>query len=63
MTILVTGATGTIGRHVVDHLTRRGADVRARVRDPGPVVRVLQEGGCFQQMRQTGAVRLLTLEA
>ncbi len=34
MTILVTGATGTIGRHVVDHLTRRGADVRALVRDP-----------------------------
>ena len=34
----------------------------ARVRDPGPVVRVLQEGGCFQQIRQTGAVRLLTLE-
>ncbi|SFM32832.1 SDR family oxidoreductase [Methylobacterium pseudosasicola] len=34
MTILVTGATGTIGRHVVDHLVRRGADVRALVRDP-----------------------------
>lgn len=35
----------------------------ARVLDPAPVVRVLQEGGCFQQIRQTGAVRLLTLEA
>ncbi|WP_257166317.1 SDR family oxidoreductase [Bradyrhizobium sp. SRS-191] len=34
MTILVTGATGTVGRHVVDHLTKRGADVRALVRDP-----------------------------
>ena len=34
MTILVTGATGTIGRHVVDHLVQRGADVRALVRDP-----------------------------
>lgn len=34
MTILVTGATGTIGRHVVDNLARRGADVRALVRDP-----------------------------
>lgn len=34
----------------------------ARVLDPAPVVRVLQEGGCFQQIRQTGAVRLLTLE-
>lgn len=35
MTILVTGATGTIGRHVVDQLLHRGADVRALVRDPG----------------------------
>eukprot|EP01032_Pedospumella_encystans_P003829 gene3829-4526_t len=34
MTILVTGATGRIGRHVVDHLIQRGADVRALVRDP-----------------------------
>ncbi|NZA25465.1 NmrA/HSCARG family protein [Luteimonas sp. SJ-92] len=34
MTILVTGATGTIGRHVVEQLTQRGADVRALVRDP-----------------------------
>jgi len=34
MTILVTGATGTIGRHVVDNLAKRGADVRALVRDP-----------------------------
>lgn len=34
MTILVTGATGTIGRQVVDNLVRRGADVRALVRDP-----------------------------
>ena len=34
MTILVTGATGTIGRHVVDHLVQHGADVRALVRDP-----------------------------
>ncbi|CCD86843.1 conserved protein of unknown function [Bradyrhizobium sp. ORS 285] len=34
MTILVTGATGTVGRHVVDQLTKRGADVRALVRDP-----------------------------
>lgn len=33
MTILVTGATGTIGRHVVDQLVKRGADVRALVRD------------------------------
>ena len=34
MTILVTGATGTVGRHVVDQLLQRGADVRALVRDP-----------------------------
>lgn len=35
----------------------------ARVDDPAAVVRVIQEGGCFQQIRRTGAVRLLTLEA
>lgn len=29
MTILVTGATGTIGRQVVEQLVKRGADVRA----------------------------------
>ena len=34
MTILVTGATGNIGRQVVEHLVERGADVRALVRDP-----------------------------
>ncbi|AWN52874.1 NmrA/HSCARG family protein [Methylobacterium sp. 17Sr1-1] len=34
MTILVTGATGTVGRHVVRQLARRGADIRALVRDP-----------------------------
>lgn len=34
MTILVTGATGTVGRHVVEQLTHRGASVRALVRDP-----------------------------
>jgi uncharacterized protein YbjT (DUF2867 family) len=34
MTILVTGATGTIGRQVVEQLTKRGADLRALVRDP-----------------------------
>jgi len=34
MTVLVTGATGNVGRQVVEHLAKRGADVRALVRDP-----------------------------
>ncbi|ATY31124.1 SDR family oxidoreductase [Sphingomonas psychrotolerans] len=34
MTILVTGATGNVGRNVVEQLVERGADVRALVRDP-----------------------------
>ncbi|MCP9223284.1 NmrA/HSCARG family protein [Erythrobacter sp. LQ02-29] len=34
MTILVTGATGNVGGNVVDQLVKRGADVRALVRDP-----------------------------
>ncbi|MGO7184756.1 SDR family oxidoreductase [Rhizobium brockwellii] len=34
MTILVTGATGNVGRQVIEHLVKRGADVRALVRDP-----------------------------
>jgi uncharacterized protein YbjT (DUF2867 family) len=37
MTILVTGATGTVGRQVVEQLVKRGADVRALVRDPAKV--------------------------
>ena len=35
----------------------------ARVSDAPAVARVIQEGGCFQQIRRTGAVRLLNLEA
>lgn len=34
MTILVTGATGNIGRNVIQQLVQRGAKVRALVRDP-----------------------------
>jgi uncharacterized protein YbjT (DUF2867 family) len=34
MTILVTGSTGKVGRQVVEQLVKRGADVRALVRDP-----------------------------
>ena len=37
MTILVTGATGTVGRQVVEQLVKRGASVRALVRDPSKV--------------------------
>ncbi|HWU94871.1 MAG TPA: NmrA/HSCARG family protein [Sphingomonas sp.] len=34
MTILVIGATGRVGRHVVDQLVQRGAKVRVLARDP-----------------------------
>jgi uncharacterized protein YbjT (DUF2867 family) len=34
MTVLVTGATGTVGRHVIEQLVSRGAEVRALARDP-----------------------------
>src|SRR3569833_4078339 len=34
MTILVTGATGAVGRQVVEQLVKRGANVRALVRNP-----------------------------
>lgn len=34
MTILVTGATGRVGRHVVDQLFQRSAKVRVLTRDP-----------------------------
>jgi len=34
MTILITGATGNVGRRVVQQLVKRSADVRALVRDP-----------------------------
>lgn len=34
MTILVTGATGTVGRHVTEQLVRRGVAARALTRNP-----------------------------
>jgi len=34
MTILITGATGTVARQVIEQLVKRGADIRALVRDP-----------------------------
>ena len=40
MTILVTGATGTVGRQVVQQLVTRGADVRALVRNPAKAAEV-----------------------
>ena len=33
-TIFATGATGTVGRHLVPQLARRGLSVRALVRNP-----------------------------
>ncbi|GLZ78499.1 nucleotide-diphosphate-sugar epimerase [Actinorhabdospora filicis] len=38
MTILVTGATGNTGRHVVSELLKRGRSVRALTRDPAKAV-------------------------
>lgn len=43
MTILVTGATGTVGRHVVDRLVAAGRPVRALTRNPETAG--LPEGG------------------
>ena len=37
-TVLVTGATGTVGSALVPALQARGADVRAMIRDPGRAV-------------------------
>lgn len=48
MTILVTGATGTVGRHVVNQLVREGAQVRAVSRSPekAGLPDGAEEGGC-----------------
>jgi len=42
--ILVTGATGTVGREVVAQLAAAGAPVRALVRDPGKAAALLPAG-------------------
>jgi uncharacterized protein YbjT (DUF2867 family) len=44
MTILVTGATGNVGGHVVRALAGRGVPVRAFVRDSGKAARMLGPG-------------------
>lgn len=44
MTILVTGATGTVGRHVAELLVNRGASVRALSRYPEQARKRLPEG-------------------
>jgi uncharacterized protein YbjT (DUF2867 family) len=41
MTVLVTGATGTVGWHVIRALTDRGVAARAFVRDPAKAERLL----------------------
>lgn len=44
MTILVTGATGTIGRHVVEQLVQRGAFVRDPARAAFPASVQIAQG-------------------
>jgi uncharacterized protein YbjT (DUF2867 family) len=44
MTILVTGATGTVGRHVTEQLLDRGAAVRALTRNAERAKTILPEG-------------------
>ncbi|RXZ81114.1 NAD-dependent epimerase/dehydratase family protein [Paenibacillaceae bacterium] len=44
MTILVTGATGNVGRHVVHQLVQSGQHVRALTRHPATAKDVLPEG-------------------
>ncbi|WP_327093607.1 NmrA family NAD(P)-binding protein [Nocardia vinacea] len=44
MTILVTGATGNTGRHVVAEVLRRGRAVRALTRDPQRAANLLPAG-------------------
>ncbi|MFF8268037.1 SDR family oxidoreductase [Streptomyces sp. NPDC016562] len=43
-TVVVTGATGNVGRHVVGELDRRGIPHRALTRDPGRAAAVLGPG-------------------
>ncbi len=71
MRILVTGATGTVGRHVVGHLAGAGMDVRALTRRPetaGLPAGVQVVGGDLERVEDLGPVfddvdRLYLLDA
>ena len=54
MKILVTGATGHVGAHLVRVLTERGRATRAFVRDPEQAVRTRIE--VLQRVRSRGGV-------
>jgi nucleoside-diphosphate-sugar epimerase len=41
--VVVTGASGSLGRHLCAHLARRGTEVRALVRDPAAFARLLPD--------------------
>ena len=58
MTILVTGATGTVGSQVVQQLVQRGADVRALVRDPAKA----RQAGFERMILRSDEVLLAHLE-
>jgi len=55
MKVLVTGATGTVGAHVVRELRHRNVAVRAFVRDPHTAARML---GRKRKTIQAAAIRL-----
>lgn len=46
MLILVTGATGNVGRHVVNRLLEAGVQVRALTRSPDKANLALHNRGC-----------------
>ncbi len=65
MTVAVTGATGFVGRHLVDALVRRGDDVVALVRSPKKT-RELEAAGVrlvFGDLDQDRALELLVRDA